>query len=364
MSVRILHASDFHLDSPFYSLPQEKAVQRRREQRELLDSLAAAVEESRAQVVLLAGDLFDSGTAYWETSEAITRVLSQIKAEIFISPGNHDYYTSRSPYAFMELPSNVHIFKTPSIKSFELPELGCRVWGAGFSSSACEPLLRDFSVEKSDMVELMVLHGDMYGDKYNHISPEDISASGIDYLALGHVHAYSGILTAGGTHYAYSGCLEGRGFDETGEKGVIAGTVGKGRCELEFVPIKGRQYRIFTSDLTGHQDALEAAKESVGSGFPEDIARIVFTGEFSGVIDEDKVIDELGDKFFHLTVRNETRPVRGIWDGIDEDSLTGLFLSRMRQRYESAESDRERELCLMAVRYCLAAIEGREEWRP
>ena len=117
MSVRILHASDFHLESPFYSLPQEKAVQRRREQRELLDSLAAAVEESRAQVVLLAGDLFDSGTAYWETSEAITRVLSQIKAEIFISPATT---TTIRPVRHMRSWScrQTYIFQNPINKEF------------------------------------------------------------------------------------------------------------------------------------------------------------------------------------------------------------------------------------------------------
>ena len=364
MSVRILHASDFHLDSPFYSLPQDKSAQRRREQRGLLDRLAIAVEDSRAQIVLLAGDLFDSGTSYWETSETISRVLSQIKAHIFIAPGNHDYYTSRSPYAFMELPDNVHIFKSPSIKSVELPELGCRVWGAGFSSSSCEPLLKGFSVEESQLVELMVIHGDLYGDRYNHISPEDISSSGLDYIALGHVHTYSGIQRAGSTFYAYSGCLEGRGFDETGPKGVISGTVGKGKCELDFVPIKGRQYKIYTADLTGKENALEAAKTVVGAGSPEDIARLILSGEYSGHISEDDIIEAVGDKFFHLTVRDETRPARDIWDGLDEDSLTGIFLSKMRNRFESASSDEERQLCLMAVKYCIAAIDSREEWRP
>ena len=364
MSVKILHASDFHLDSPFYSLPQDKSVQRRKEQRELLDQLATAVYDSGAQIVLLAGDLFDSGASYWETSETLTRVFSQIKAHIFVSPGNHDYYTSRSPYAFMDLPDNVHIFKSPSIKSYELPDLGCRVWGAGFSSSSCEPLLHGFSVDKSDIIDIMVIHGDMYGDKYNHITADDIASSGLDYLALGHVHSFSGIQKAGDTYYAYSGCLEGRGFDETGPKGVIIGTVDKGSCQLNFAPIKGRQYKIITADLTGSSDALETASKAVGLGSPQDIARLVLTGEFAGNIDYDTLQKSFEDKFFHLTIKDESRPSRDIWDGLDEDSLTGLFLSRMKEKYQEAQSDEEREIYLMAVRYCISAIEGREGWRP
>ena len=39
--MRILHGADFHLDSPFHSLPPEKAKERRRESRELLEDLAA-----------------------------------------------------------------------------------------------------------------------------------------------------------------------------------------------------------------------------------------------------------------------------------------------------------------------------------
>ena len=39
--VKIVHAADFHMDSPFQSLPEDKAAQRRREQRELLERLAA-----------------------------------------------------------------------------------------------------------------------------------------------------------------------------------------------------------------------------------------------------------------------------------------------------------------------------------
>ena len=38
--IRILHAADLHLDSPFNALSEEKAALRRREQRELLRSLA------------------------------------------------------------------------------------------------------------------------------------------------------------------------------------------------------------------------------------------------------------------------------------------------------------------------------------
>ena len=56
---KIIHGADFHLDSAFAGLPPEKARQRRRESRQLLDALAELVRRERADLVLLSGDLFD-----------------------------------------------------------------------------------------------------------------------------------------------------------------------------------------------------------------------------------------------------------------------------------------------------------------
>ena len=364
MAVKILHAADFHLDSPYYSLSEEKAALRRQEGRELLSEIVYLAESEKAQLVLLSGDLFDSGTSYWETQEMLANMLSSIKAQVFISPGNHDYFSPRSPYSFMELPENVHIFKSPYIKCVELGELGCRVWGAGFTSPVCDSVLTGFSAGKSNLIDIMVLHGELDGDRYNRITREEIAATGLDYLALGHTHTFSGIQKAGGTHYAYPGCPEGRGFDETGPKGVIVGSVSKGKCDLRFVPVGKRQYEIVSVDLTGSDNAESAIEDSVGSGQPDNIVRLVLKGEYSGELDLPAIAGKFSDRFFSLTVKNETIPARGIWDGIDDDSLTGLFLTRMKEKYDQAQDDRARQACLTATRYGIAALENREVWRP
>ena len=62
MSVKIVHAADFHLDSAFGALSAEQARQRRRESRELLTRLCNYVNQNGVDLVLLAGDLFDSDT--------------------------------------------------------------------------------------------------------------------------------------------------------------------------------------------------------------------------------------------------------------------------------------------------------------
>ncbi|NLA85828.1 MAG: DNA repair exonuclease, partial [Clostridiales bacterium] len=152
MSVKILHAADFHLDSPFEALPEELAAVRRREQRDLLDRIAELAEQESVQLVLLSGDLLDSGTSYYETRDVLFRAFSRMKAEVFISPGNHDFYSPKSPYAYVDFPDNVHIFTSPLVSSVPLPALGCQVWGAGFNDRHSRPLLSGFAATGDDLI--------------------------------------------------------------------------------------------------------------------------------------------------------------------------------------------------------------------
>ena len=66
-----LHAADFHLDSPFHALPPDQAAERRQEQRQLLTRLADAARQSQADLIFLAGDLFDSQRVRPETIQAL-----------------------------------------------------------------------------------------------------------------------------------------------------------------------------------------------------------------------------------------------------------------------------------------------------
>ena len=149
--IRILHAADLHLDSPFNALSEEKAALRRREQRELLRSLARIRAEQNASLVLLSGDLFDSDSTWAETEELLRLTLSEMAVPVFIAPGNHDYYAANGRWARMRLPENVHVFTSPRLEAVELPEKGVRVWGAAFTDTVSAPLLADFRAPEAAM---------------------------------------------------------------------------------------------------------------------------------------------------------------------------------------------------------------------
>ena len=115
--LKILHAADFHLDSPFSGLTADQAAQRRRELRQLPARLARLVREEGADLVLLPGDLFDGERVYPETVDALARALGDMAVPVFIAPGNHDYLSPQSPYARDIWPGNVHIFTAPALEA-------------------------------------------------------------------------------------------------------------------------------------------------------------------------------------------------------------------------------------------------------
>ena len=357
--LRMLHAADFHLDSPFAGLTPEQAQRRRGEQRELLEDLAALARTEQVQLVLLPGDLLDGDRFYPETAQALTRALGSIPCPVLLAPGNHDFFSPQSVYAALTWPENVRVFSSGELERFDLPELQCAVWGRAFTAPREDVApLRGFSAPRDGVLHLGCLHGDaMGGTDYAPISPEDMAGSGLTYLALGHIHQYSGLQRAGGTYWAYPGCPQGRGFDETGEKGVLLVDVDEGSVNARFVPLARRRYEILSVDLTGAESALGAIEAALPPDTRDHIYRILLTGE-GETPDLSALERALSGRFYGLTLRDRTRLPRDLWRRKEEDTLTGLFLREMQPL---CEQEPDNQVYQLAVRFGLAALEGGED---
>ncbi len=355
--LRIIHAADLHLDSPFQAMGG-RAAQRRGEQRELLARICALAAQRAADMILLAGDLLDTDCPYAETGNALYDAFSSAPCPVFIAPGNHDYCSVTSPYVRMELPENVHVFKSGQMESVFLPERGVRIWGAAFTDIFSPPLLRGFTAPREEgVLNVGLLHGevDRPGSRYDPISTQEIAASGLDYLALGHSHSCSGLRRAGTVYYAWPGCSEGRGFDECGEKGVLYAELQEDSCTIEFVPVALRKYQVLDFDISGGWSEVK-----IPSGASRDIYRLILTGETDAAPDVGKLYELLRSRFYSLQIVDRTKLKRDIWEGCAQDTLRGLFLRRMRARYDAADSESERDKITRAVRWGLAALDGGE----
>ena len=359
--LKIIHAADLHLDSPFSGLSPKLASLRRGEQRLLLDDLLSLTVKEQADLVLLSGDVLDGGRVYRETVQALTRCLGQMPCPVFIAPGNHDPYTPTSVYATVEFPENVHVF-SPSVEKISLPEKNCVVYGFGFPAPHVEfsPLRGFHADEGADVVTLMCLHADQSpGSPHGPITPDMIAASGLTYLALGHIHAGSGLQRSGNTFYAYPGCPEGRGFDETGEKGVLVVSAEPGAVEAHFVPLCRRRYERLSVDVTG-KEPLSAVLAALPEHTLPHFYRITLTGESDGV-DSAALTAALSPRFAALSLRDATRLPTDLWAKRGTDDLTGQFLEKM---YQLCQIQPDNETLRLAARFGLAALEGGEDLCP
>ena len=342
------------MDSAFSSLPAEQAAQRRREQRQALTRLAA--ECRGCDLILLAGDLFDSARVYQDTIDALKAFFASVEAEVFIAPGNHDFVAGGSPYLSEKWGENVHIFTKNEIECVHLDALNCDVYGAGFTGAEAPNLLDGFRVRDPEALNLMVLHGDLQPNSpYSPLTPEDIAASDLDYLALGHIHA-GFVKRFGRTTCGMPGCLMGRGFDECGEKGVLRVTLNKTACQTDFVPIPTRKYEILS--VEAGDDPLAAIRAALHERTQDDCYRILLTGEADRP-DTDALESVLAPAFFSLSVRDRTYPKQALWATADEDTLRGHFLYELKMQYDTADEAGRRTIAL-AARLVTNLMDGRE----
>ena len=356
--IKILHAADLHLDSPFVALAPEQASQRREEQRQMIRRLGQECEARDCQLLLLAGDLFDSDRVYRDTAELLCQTLGGLKARVFIAPGNHDPWSPLSPYATLPWPENVHIFRSRRVEAVTLEELKLTVYGAAFTEPREPGLLEDFTAPEDGNARIMVIHGTL-GDPssvYNPISDETVEASGLDYLALGHVHRQE-LRRIGRTLAANPGCAMGRGFDETGEKGALYVELEEDGCTAVPVGLGGRVYQ--TLSVCVGDDALASVEAALPADTERDIYRITLTGNCPAP-DLDALRAALAPRFYALELKDATLPPLELWQDAGEDSLKGEFLRQLKLCYDGDESEEARRLVAHAARIGLALMEGRE----
>ena len=361
---KFIHVADLHLDSAFGALSPRQAAGRRRESRELAFRLANYVNRQGIDLVLLAGDLFDSGSAYRETGEQLAAALGQMEAKVFIAPGNHDWYGPGSPWVTVEWPENVYIFKENRLTAAEVPELNLTIHGAAFTQAEqAGGFLTGFRAPEDGKLQFGLLHGELdpAEARYDPIRRDEIAGSGLAYLALGHIHKRLEPQRFGATLCAWPGCPEGRGFDELGEKGFYEGTVDDaGQITLAFVPFARRRYEILEVDVTG-KDPRAALEAALPADTTAHLYRILLTGETGeGGVDTAALTEALADRFYALEIRDHTRMAEDIWKRAEEDSLRGLFLRELRAKWDAAETEEEKETITRAARFGLAALDHRD----
>lgn len=356
--MKLLHCADLHLDAPFAGQPEPQAAFLKNELLAMPEKIARLCLAEKCDLMLLSGDIFD-GPYTRRSLDALTAALALVQVPVFIAPGNHDFCGGASPWLSEVFPENVHIFTRAVMDSVSLPELDCRVYGAGFVSMDCPPLLEGFTARQTERYAIGVLHGDpTRGDSpYCPVSTAQIRGSGLQYLALGHIHM-AGSVQAGGTLCAWPGCPMGRGFDETGEKGVYLVDIGQ-TVTATFVPMDGPVF--YDLETPAGADPVLALERVLPSSGSRDFYRITLTGEA-----EQPDLPRLEAEFAripNLFLRDATLPPVDPWAEAGSDSLAGVYFRILQNALEGRDAETQKRITL-AAKLSRQILDGQEVTLP
>ena len=356
--MKILHSADWHMDSPLQGRTPEQTGLLRRALLKIPGQVADVCGREKCDMMLLSGDLFD-GPFSLESYQAVYAAVESVGVPVFIAPGNHDYAGSDSPWLTKSWPENVHIFTQPAIESVLLQSLDCRVYGAGFTSMDCQGLLKGFRAEQDTARTVGVLHGDptQVSSPYCPVTKAQVKESGLDYLALGHIHK-GGSFQAGATLCAWPGCPMGRGFDEQGEKGVLIVTL-EDTASARFVPLDTpRFYDLQVDVMEDAADTLASVLPAVGN---EDFYRITLTGPSNPV--DLAMLSRRFSQFPNLELRDQTSAPVDIWASVGEDSFEGTYFQLLQDALENGDEQVQRQIRL-AARISRQILDGQEVQLP
>jgi DNA repair exonuclease SbcCD nuclease subunit len=236
--LRIIHTADVHLGARHDDLGEQAAAQRERQFAAFKATIDLALTE-KVDLFLIAGDLFDSNVQPRRSVERVAaelKRLTEARIRTVIIPGTHDCFDRASIYRAYDLSAmagrapgdDLITVIDPDHASVHLAALDLVVLGQVFATKRAphSPLLglggppaeTNGPEASRPPWRIGMIHGSIaIPGKTEHdevvITTEEIAASGLDYLALGHWHSTQ-TAKAGNVTYAYPGAPEPVALDQ------------------------------------------------------------------------------------------------------------------------------------------------------
>ena len=326
--MKFIHCADLHLDSKLETnLDSQKARTRRKELVTAFNNVVSFAAQNEVRAVIVAGDMFDHTKVTKLTVKTISDIISGApKVDFLILAGNHD---SNNPFKMHleTLPQNLKFFED-SWTEYRYDNVS--VWGTSLTEANKNVVYSSLMLQ-DDRFNIAVMHGDINSE----IKLSSLKNKNIDYLALGHIHFNSmDKLDARGV-YAYSGCLESRGFDESGEKGFYL--IDTDKKEYKFVTDpQRRKVLCLETDISGLVTYLDIKKtvQDVlykNGAKKDDMVKIILKGECSVETNKDtaQLLSYLKDTFYFAKLEAKSKIKINADDFKNDVSLKGEFVRQL-----------------------------------
>jgi len=367
--LKILHTADIHLGAKFSGLGNKGASQREQLRATFKNVIATAINE-RVDIVLIAGDLFDANQQPQRNIDLTIEqfnLLGSNNIPVCLIPGTHDSLDSSSIYRKVDFEgrcSNLKIFTDENISCKEYPGLDLTVYGKpNLSNRSRISPLKGLKRSTSTKFHVAMAHGSFYipekiAEDDHVFRLEEVQASGVDYLALGHWHE---IYQCSEKPEAwYSGPPEWIP-GQTKKGGVLLVSLSDtGEVKVEPKGLGLREYDEVEIDVSGVQD-LAKLKARISEGANQNLIRKV---TLKGLRDAELIINpeestELGEKFFHLSVVDKSHPKSGEVTEDEGQLIRDRFIKLIKGKIESSEGEEE-DIAENALQYGIALLDGKE----
>ncbi|HEX5465988.1 MAG TPA: DNA repair exonuclease [Candidatus Limnocylindrales bacterium] len=359
---RLLHLADVHLGARHQDLGAAAAAQRERQYAAFKRSIDLALAE-QVDVVLVAGDLFDSNQQPRRSVERVAAELGRLVAvgiRTVLLPGTHDVYDASSVYRTYDLAllaglapaSDLLTVLTPDRPSIVFPSLDTVVYGQVFATKRAprSPLAGlDAAAEAKAGWRVGLVHGSLriegkVTDDDVMVTSDEIAASGLDYLALGHWHSFQQG-TAGRTTWAYAGAPEPVAVDQDGAGQVLLVDLREsdGRRTVTVRPIQVGRTRFQHLDVDAADIASQAAVANRLEGLADpDLVldvRLVGIRPDSLDLETDEVQQALAGRFLALRLRDTSVAALTTDMVPPPDTIPGAFVHDLEARIAAAEAE-------------------------
>ncbi len=366
--LKLLHAADLHLCSPLAAFSPRVAAARRKGQFSALEALLTQAVGAGAQMILLAGDVFDTPTP---PEDGVARLFGMLGAQpvpVLVAPGNHDRLLAGGVWNRADIPQNVYVFDSAQLTCFDFPTLRTAVYGYGFTAESMQaPNLGTPADLLPDRVSVLLAHGDLLSpvSPYAPIGAGQLERSGFDYVALGHIHKPMPARRYGHTVAAYSGFLMGRGFDEVGQGQALLVVIEGTHVGVTPLLCGADRFEIMELDCEGATDGADIKarlqKRLTEAALPAGTAlRVILTGQVGADLRTDvPTLQAMGREFALFEVRDRTVPVPNAAYLEKDPTLRGAFYRALLPKLTSGDAE-ARALAAEALRLGMAALLGRE----
>ena len=348
--MKIIHTADIHLGSKINSFPKDVSQSRKEEVRNAFKRMVEYATENGVEVILISGDLFDSDKPLVKDKDFFYSVVQNNPHITFLYlRGNHDETNDG------KLLDNLKTFST-EWTGYDFN--GVTITGVEIVKENATSIYSTLSLDDSKL-NIVMLHGQI-GDSsgVQKVNLSKLRDKGIDYLALGHIHERSsGKIDERGV-YAYSGCLEGRGLDETGKKGFILLDVSD-KVNAQFIPFSEREISLITVDISGLSDVYEIYLKVLNTAnfSKSGIYKVELTGEVDVVFDglEADLLKYLSSAASYVEIKDLTQKKLKLEDFENDTSIKGEFV-RVVLADETLSNDEKSQI----ISYGLKALSGRD----